>query len=117
MSGEVHPDIKTYYAHCWSDNVTATAPDGDCSMLFLWSPTDLDRLRENLIGHLFACQVNKTPFSVFFACTIDPEDYFLTVNNETGVVQLEAPAKKPIKEIAPNLATFIDTLTFESGNT
>ena len=82
-------------------------------MLFLWSPDDINRLMENLVGHLFACQVNKTPFSVFFACTIDPDDYYLTVNNETGVVQLEQPAKKPIREIAPNLATFLDQLSFE----
>lgn len=117
LGAEVHPDIKTYYAHSWSENITVLAPDGACSLLFLWSPRDLERLIENLVGHLFACQVNKTPFSVFFACTIDPDDYYLTVNNETGVVQLEAPAKKPIKEIAPDLATFIETLTFEPGPT
>lgn len=113
LEGEVHPDIKTYYGSRWSENITATAPDGPCSMLFLWSPDDINRLMENLVGHLFACQVNKTPFSVFFACTIDPDDYYLTVNNETGIVQLEQPAKKPIREIAPNLATFLDQLSFE----
>ena len=113
LEGQVHPDIKAYFGARWSENITANAPDGPCSMLFLWSPEDIQRLIENLVGHLFACRVNKTPFSVFFACTIDPDDYYLTVNNETGVVQLEQPAKQPIREIAPNLASFLDQLTFE----
>ncbi|NKC00752.1 MAG: hypothetical protein GKR90_19965 [Pseudomonadales bacterium] len=109
---EVHPDIKTYFGKYWADNISLQAPDGPCSILFIWSPQDLDRLIENLIGHAFACQVNKTPFSVFFACTEDPDDYYLTVNNDTGVIQLETPAKPPIREIAPNLATFLDSLSF-----
>lgn len=109
---EVHPDIKTYFSKYWSDTVSALAPDGRCSLLFVWSPRDVERLIENLVGHAFACKVNKTPFSVFFATTEEPDDYYLTVNNETGVVQLETPAKPPIREIAPDLTTFLDSLEF-----
>jgi SecY interacting protein Syd len=109
---EVHPDIKTYFGKYWADNISVQAPDGPCDLLFIWSPKDLDRLIENLIGHAFACQVNKTPFSIFFACTQEPDDYYLTVNNDTGVVQLETPAKPPIREVAPDLTTFLDTLSF-----
>ena len=113
----IHADIKTYYGAFWSNNINVISPDGRCSLLFLWSPRDRDRLIENLVGHAFACKVNKTPFSVFFACTEDPDDYYLTVNNDTGVVQLEAPAQQPIREVAPSLAEFLISLSMPEGDT
>lgn len=107
---QIHPDIKAYYGTYWSANVPATAADGDLELLFLWNEADRDRLIENLIGHAVACRYNRTPYAVFFACT-EPEDYYLTVNNTSGEVQLEEPGKPPLRTIAPDLATFLGTLT------
>ena len=48
---------------------------------------------------------------MFFACTEPDGDYFLTINNDTGEVQLEAPGRKPLRTVAGCLAEFMDTLT------
>ena len=106
----IHEDIKTHYSRFWSANLEAEAPDGHVSLLFLWNQADADRLVENLIGHAVACRHNRTPFSVFFACTEPDSDLFLTVNNESGVVQLEEPGKPPLREVAHSLQDFIEHL-------
>ncbi|MEM7002118.1 MAG: SecY-interacting protein Syd [Pseudomonadota bacterium] len=108
---EIHPDIKTYYGRYWAANVAARAADGDLSLLFLWNPEDIDRLIENLIGHAVACRNNKTPYAVFFAVTEPDAEYFLSVHNDTGAVQLEKPGYKPQRQLANSLAEFVDSLT------
>ncbi|MEM7077272.1 MAG: SecY-interacting protein Syd [Pseudomonadota bacterium] len=107
----IHPDIKTHYGRYWSANLEAEAPDGHVTLLYLWNTEDQTRLIENLIGHALACKQNRTPFSVFFATTDPESDYFLTVNNDTGRVQVEAPARKPLRTVSENLAEFYTTLT------
>ncbi len=107
----IHPDIKTHYGRYWSAKLEAEAPDGHVSLLYLWNQTDVDRLVENLIGHAVACRHNKTPFSVFFACTEPDSDLFLTVNNETGQVQLEEPGKAPLRVVCESLEEFMSLLT------
>lgn len=106
----VHPDIKTHYGRYWSNNLEARAPQGHVSLLYLWNDTDISRLTENLIGHAVACRHNKTPFSVFFACTEPDSDLYLTVNNTTGVVQVEQPGHAPLREVASCLEEFYGRL-------
>jgi SecY interacting protein Syd len=106
----IHPDVKAHYGHFWSANLEAEAPVGHVSLLYLWNPQDVDRLVENLIGHALACRQNRTPFSVFFACTEPDSDLFLTINNDSGAIQLEAPGKKPLRTVAGSLAEFISHL-------
>ena len=103
---EIHPDIKTHYGRYWSGHLEAEAPDGHASFLFLWNDADAERLIENLIGHAVACRHNKVPFSVFFACTEAESEYYLTVNNETGQVQVEQPGHAPIRIVCDSLAEF-----------
>ncbi|MFT7653052.1 MAG: SecY interacting protein Syd [Limisphaerales bacterium] len=106
----IHDDIKTHYGRYWSANIPAHAADGDLSLLYLWNQEDVDNLIENLIGHAVACRNNKTPFAIFFAVAEPDSDYFLTVNNTTGEVQLEEPGKKPLQTLAPDLTTFMASL-------
>ena len=106
----IHPDIKTHYQRYWSANLEAEHPDGHVSLLYLWNQIDTDRLVENLIGHSLACKQNRTPFSVFFACTEPDSDLFLTVNNQSGQVQLEEPGKPPTRVVAESLTDFMDQL-------
>jgi len=106
----IHDDIKSHYGRYWSAHMEAQAPDGHVSLLYLWNQQDADRLRENLIGHAVACRHNRTPFSVFFACTEPNSDLFLTVNNESGAVQLEEPGKKPLRTVSASLAEFMEML-------
>ena len=107
---ELHPDLKTHYARYWSANLEAEAPDGHVSLIYLWNQQDVDRLVENFIGHVVACRNNKTPFAGFFATTEPDSDYFLTINNDTGQVQLEQPGYKPLRVISNSLAEFYDLL-------
>jgi len=103
----IHPDVKAYYGAYWSGGLEATAEEGHVSLLFLWNAEDADRLTENLIGHSLAKKRARSPFTVFFACTEPDSDLFLAVDNTTGVVVLERPGYKPIRQVADSLAEFL----------
>ena len=109
----IHPDIKTYYGRFWSLNLQLIAPEGPLELLFLWNQFDSDRLIENLIGHALACKESKSEFSVFFSCTEPDSEFFVTVNNKTGAVQLELPGSKPIRQLANSLNEFLSTLRID----
>lgn len=106
----IHPDIKTYYGRYWSGGLEAEAADGHVSLLLLWNTDDAERLVENLIGHALAKRRARSPFTVFFACTEPDSDLFLSIDNETGQVLLEAPGRKPLRVVAESLAGFLDGL-------
>lgn len=106
----IHADIKMHYQRYWSAHIEAEAPDGHVSMLYLWNQNDSDRLVENLIGHSLVCKQNKVPFSVFFACTESDSDLYLTINNDSGEIQLESPGKMPRRVIASSLEEFLPQL-------
>ena len=106
----IHPDIEAYYGTYWAGGLEAAAPDGHVSLILLWSPADAERLVENLIGHALAKQRARAPFSVFFACTEEDSELFLSVENATGRVLLERPGYKPIRAVAESLAEFLGVL-------
>jgi SecY interacting protein Syd len=103
----IHPDVKAYYGAFWSGGLEATAVEGHVSLILLWNPADAERLVENLIGHALAKRRVRSPFTVFFACTEPDSDLFLSVDNESGAVVLEAPGAKPIRTVAPSLTDFL----------
>jgi len=107
---EAHPDIKAYYAGYWSAGLEAEAVDGHVSLLFLWNLEDVARLNENLIGHAMAKRGSKSSMSIFFACTDPDSELFLTVENDSGIVLLEKPGYKPVRQIAESLSSFLETL-------
>jgi SecY interacting protein Syd len=103
----IHPDIKAYYGAFWSGGLEATAADGHVSLILLWNPADAERLIENLIGHALAKRRARAPFTVFFACTEPESELFLSVDNATGAVVVEAPGSKPLRTVAPSLTIFL----------
>jgi len=103
----IHPDVKAYYGAFWSGGLEATAADGHVSLILLWNPADAERLIENLIGHSIAKRRARAPFTVFFACTEPESDLFLSVDNASGQVMLEAPGAKPLRTVAPSLTVFL----------
>ena len=107
---EIHPDLKNYYGGYWSGGLEAEAPDGHVSLLFLWNNDDITRLTENLVGHALAKRRSRSSFSVFFACTVEDSELFLSVENESGQVILERPGYKPLRTVAGSLAEFLDHL-------
>ncbi len=107
LEAPIHADIKAYYGAFWSGGLEATAQDGHVSLILLWNPSDAERLVENLIGHALAKRRARTPFTVFFACTEPESDLFLSVDNTSGEVVLEAPGAKPLRTVAPSLTVFL----------
>lgn len=98
------------FSRYYSDNLTAQAPQGDCELLQVWNKDDVERLQQNLIGHLLMKQRLKQDPTLFFALT-DEEDYILSVLNHTGEVVLEQVGRPPKEVIAPSLGAFIKTLS------
>ncbi len=107
----VHPAIDAYYGRYWSGGLEAEAADGHVSLLQLWNAEDADRLVENLIGHALQKRRARSPFTVFFACTEPDSELFLSVDNDSGQVLLEAPGRKPLRVVAETLAGFLESLT------
>jgi SecY interacting protein Syd len=103
----IHADVKAYYGRYWSGGLEATADEGHVSLILLWNPSDAQRLVENLIGHALAKRRARAPLTVFFACTEPDSDLFLSIDNATGAVVLEAPGAKPIRTVAPSLTVFL----------
>ena len=106
----VHPDFKAYFSSYWSGTLETSASDGHVSLLQLWNPADLDRLIENLIGHVLEQRRARAPLSLFFACTEADSDLILSLDNSNGAVLLERPGRKPLRKVNDSLAAFIDTL-------
>ena len=106
----IHQDIQDYYSLLWSGTILGKTEEGPLSLIQMWNPDDFTRLLENLVGHLFYKIRAKAPFTVFFANTEEDSELFLSIDNDTGVILLEEPGQPPLREIAPNLATFLDRI-------
>jgi SecY interacting protein Syd len=106
----IHPDIQSYYNLDWAGTLPGKTVEGELSLIQMWNEEDFTRLLENLVGHLFYKIRAKAPFTVFFANTEEDSEFFLSVDNDTGVVLLEEPGRPPIKELAPDLATFLNRI-------
>jgi SecY interacting protein Syd len=104
----IHPDIQTYYNVYWSGTLLGKTKEGEVSLIQIWNEDDFTRLLENLVGHLFHKIRAKQPFTVFFANTEEDSELFLSIDNSSGVILLEEPGRPPLREIAPDLATFLD---------
>lgn len=106
---QIHPDIKSFYGSYWSAPLELEASEGGMTLIQVWNEDDFDRLAENILGHAIAKQRAKAPLTVFIACT-DEGELMLSVENESGRVVLEEPGSKPIREVSPSLAEFLDRL-------
>ncbi|WP_051275417.1 SecY-interacting protein [Aestuariibacter salexigens] len=110
MDIQLHDDLHRYFGRYFSDNLDLQTERGNLQLLFAWNESDFDRLQQNIIGHLLMKQRLEQPPTVFFAVT-DEEDFILTVDNENGAVMLEQVGLPPTEQLAPDLATFIGSLT------
>ncbi|MBV1905532.1 MAG: SecY-interacting protein Syd [Pseudomonadales bacterium] len=111
LETSIHADIKEYFSGFWSGPVETSSSEGHVSLILLWNQEDIDRLVENLIGHSLAQKRSQSALSIFFACTEPDSELFITVRNSDGVVQLEKPGHKPVREIEDSLLTFLGRLT------
>lgn len=106
----VHPDAVIWYSRWWAGGLHASADEGEVNLIQLWNHRDFDSLVANVIGHALNKRRSKAPFSVFFATTEEDSELFLSIDNASGAVVLEAPMDKPVREVAPDLASFLARL-------
>ena len=106
---KIHQDIISYYSAYWSENLSTETDNGYVQLLQPWNQHDFERLQQNLVGHILMKRRLKQPETLFFALT-NEDDFILTVDNTTGEVMLEQVGLLPKETVAPNLATFIQSL-------
>jgi len=107
---ELHPDIKLYYSHYWSNNIDAKTQRGQLQLLQAWNQDDFERLLQNIIGHILMKRKLKQKVTVFFAVT-DEDDFILSMDNDTGQVMLEQVGLEAEEVLANNLGDFFERLT------
>lgn len=107
----IHEDFQSYFSSFWSAGLELQANDGHVSLLQLWNPDDRDRLIENLIGHVLGQRRARAPLTLFFACTEPDSDLILSLHNDSGAILLERPGQKPLRTVAPDLASFLQALS------
>ncbi|MFW1677205.1 SecY-interacting protein Syd [Pontibacter sp. JAM-7] len=107
----IHPDIVSYYGRYWSDPLPARRGEDQLTLLQVWNPADLERLRENLIGHALNKRRAKASLTLFFACVEPNSEWFISLDNTNGNVLLEAPGKPAIRELSDSLPDFLNSLT------
>jgi SecY interacting protein Syd len=106
---KIHEDVVSFYSTYWSDNLSAETDKGYLQLLQPWNQGDYERLQQNLVGHILMKRRLKQPDTFFIALT-DEDDFILTLDNTTGEVMLEQVGLVPKEVVAPNLATFIQSL-------
>lgn len=106
----IHEDFCAFFSSFWSAGLELQAPDGPVSLLQLWNPQDIDRLVENLIGHVLVQRRARAPLTLFFACTDPDSDLILSLDNRSGAVLLERPGQLPLRTVASKLSDFLSQL-------
>lgn len=106
---QLHPDLIEYFSYYWSDNLNASAKQGNLQLLLPWNLDDFERLQQNLIGHLLMKRRLGQADTVFFAVT-DEEDFIISLDNASGQVVLEQVGMEPKEILADNLADFLNHL-------
>ena len=107
---KLHPDAVAWYSQWWAGGLDASAEEGEVHLIQLWNPEDFDGLISNLIGHALNKRRSDAQFTVFFATTEEDSELFLSIDNDSGAVVLEAPMDPPFREVAPDLASFLARL-------
>jgi len=108
---DIPQSIIDYYTSVWSQPLQATHTEGELSLIFVWNPEDLERLRENLIGHALNKKRLRQTISFFFATTEPDGEQILSVESDTGRVLLEKPGQKKFSVIAEDLETFLSQVS------
>jgi SecY interacting protein Syd len=106
---ELHTDIKCFYALYYGAGLSAQHQRGKLALLMVWNDADVERLQENIIGHIVMKRRLKQRETVFFATTED-DGIVLSVLNSSGEVYLEHVGQEVSEKLADNLAQFISQL-------
>lgn len=106
LERDIHPDIKQFVGTFYAEVIAGKTSEGGVQLVQIWNDADFDRLIENTLGHALAKFRNQQDLTLFFATT-DEDEYFLSIDNDSGAVLLESPGLAPIREVARDIATFL----------
>lgn len=109
LAMELHQDIVAFYCGFYAPTLEAEFNNNKLSLIQVWNEEDFTILQENIIGHLLMKQKLKQTPTVFIAAT-DDDQYIISLDNQSGAVMLEMVGKEPKRQLADNLADFINQL-------
>jgi SecY interacting protein Syd len=105
----VQPAAHAFYTTQFAGDMTARFADISLTLLQTWSEDDLQRVQENLIGHLVTQKRLKLSPTLFIA-TLDSELDVISVCNLSGEVIKETLGTRNRDVLAPSLADFLTRL-------
>ena len=104
----LHDHLKHYYGDFWSEGICCQSELGPVQLIQVWNETDLELLKENLLGHAFMKNKKKQPLTFFFG--VGEGENILTIENCTGRIFMEVPGRRPHTLLAENLADYLNSL-------
>ncbi|WP_336238997.1 SecY-interacting protein [Enterobacter chuandaensis] len=105
----VQPAVHAFYTTQLAGDMPARFADMTLTLLQTWSEDDLQRVQENLIGHLVTQKRLKLSPTLFIA-TLDSELDVISVCNLSGEVIKETLGTRNREILAPSLADFLTRL-------
>jgi SecY interacting protein Syd len=105
----VQPAIHAFYTTQFAGDMPARFGDVALTLLQTWSEDDLQRVQENLIGHLVTQKRLKLSPTLFIG-TLDSELDVISVCNLSGEVIKETIGTRNRETLAPSLADFLTRL-------
>lgn len=106
----IQPSVSAFYTTQLAGDMQARLADRFISLLQVWSEDDFQRLQQNLLGHLLMkCRFKQSP--TLFIATTDNPDELISVDNLTGQVLLERPARRLHQQVlASTIAELLSAL-------
>ena len=105
----VQPAVHAFYTTQFAGDMPARFAGITLTLLQTWSEDDLQRVQENLIGHLVTQKRLKLSPTLFIA-TLDSELDVISVCNLSGEVVKETIGTRNRETLAPSLADFLTRL-------
>ena len=103
--------LTEFYTSYFGGGLKVRHDRGELELLMSWHQADFERLQQNIIAHILMKRRLKQRETVFIAAT-DHDDYLVSVLVATGEVYLEKVGMEVKELLAPDLATFLQQLSF-----